>query len=72
MCQLLLIKHMQYIRLILIRIKTSAQPPLACHRIIIYAHIMACCQVIRIDGQGPFPCQTILLPLQRRPKIMDR
>src|SRR5437588_871293 len=51
MSELVLIEHMQHIRLILLRVESAAQPALAGNRMVIYAHIMACCQIVRVQRQ---------------------
>ncbi len=50
--QLLLVEHVQHIRLILSGIKAPAQPELARERVVIHAHVMARRQVIGIERQG--------------------
>src|SRR5579885_3616986 len=49
MCKLLLIQHMQNIRLIFVRVEALEQSPPAGHRIGLHPHVMSRCQVVRTE-----------------------
>src|SRR5690348_2573417 len=57
MSKLLLIEHMQHMRLILLKINSTAQPALTANRIVIHTHIMSRCQVLCIQRQCPIEQQ---------------